>query len=243
MTKRILAILAVLALTLAVFSGCGQTKNKMEAGFNTSAWLGEDAHAVQLQYIAIFTGKEDYFAADEADQQWILDKLKHVFFAPVETIFAAKNDFAFAMNEPFLYFEFTDDGLLWAKVPPESGRDYVYYEAKLADYEQLVELQARIEELQAAHGAESGMIVGGYSEDRDVTPEDLALFNEVMAGAGAGVSYEPTKVATQVVAGMNYRFTVTATLLVEPPETYTAQITIFKPLQGEPELVGIEKMQ
>jgi len=249
MAKRFLVILTSLALALALFSGCGKTDEgnltQGDDSFNTSYWLRDAAHAAQFQYIAIFTGKEDYFAADAADQQWILDQLEYVFFAPVETIFAAKDDFAFAMNEPYLFFEFTDDGLLWAKVPPETGRDYLYYQAKLADYPQLVALQARIEELQAAGGAqetgEPGIIAGGYSEDRDLTPEDLELFREATAGF-VEVVYEPIKVATQVVAGMNYRFTALATLQSIPPDSNMVEITIFRSLEGELEVTGIEKI-
>ena len=58
-----------------------------------------------------------------------------------------------------------------------------------------------------------------------------------------GVAYEPTKVATQVVAGMNYRFTATATPVIPNPEPYTVHITVFKPLAGPAELGGIEKIQ
>ena len=85
-------------------------------------------------------------------------------------------------------------------------------------------------------------IVGGYTADRDVTPEDLEIFNQAMAGASAGVLYEPVKVATQVVAGLNYRFTVTVTPFVDNREPYTIRITIFKPLNGKPEVTGVEEI-
>ena len=83
-------------------------------------------------------------------------------------------------------------------------------------------------------------IVGGYSQDRAVTPEDMEIFNQAMEGF-TGVAYEPTLVATQVVAGMNYRFTATATPVIPEPESYTAYVYIFKPLNGPPELVDVEK--
>ena len=83
-------------------------------------------------------------------------------------------------------------------------------------------------------------IVGGYSQDRAVTPEDMEVFNQALEGF-VGVAYEPTLVATQVVAGMNYRFTATATPVIPEPDSYTAYVYIFKPLDGPAELVNIER--
>jgi len=81
-------------------------------------------------------------------------------------------------------------------------------------------------------------IAGGYSEDRDVTEDDLAIFNEAMAGL-VGVEYTPVKVSTQVVAGMNYRFTCTAKAVTPDAVEETKTVNIFKPLDGPAELVDI----
>ena len=81
-------------------------------------------------------------------------------------------------------------------------------------------------------------LVGGYTADRKPDADDLAVFEEVMAGL-VGVQYEPTLVATQVVAGLNYRFTATATPVVPDAEPYTVYIIIYKPLSGPPELTEI----
>ena len=97
------------------------------------------------------------------------------------------------------------------------------------------------ETIERGESAQPGRIAGGYSEERDVTPEDLALFNEAMAGL-MGVTYAPTKVATQVVAGLNYRFTATATPVVPDPEPYTAQIVIYRALDGTLEVTSIERV-
>jgi len=78
--------------------------------------------------------------------------------------------------------------------------------------------------------------VGGYTADRAVTAEDRAIFNKAM-GSGADASYDLKFVATQVVAGMNYRFTAT----ISGAEPYTAYIYIYQPLQGEPQLTEIVK--
>jgi len=81
-------------------------------------------------------------------------------------------------------------------------------------------------------------LAGGYSADRSVTDEDLKVFNEAMNGL-VGVSYKPTLVATQVVAGTNYRFTTTATPVVPNPVPFKAYVYIFKPLQGPTQLKEI----
>lgn len=77
------------------------------------------------------------------------------------------------------------------------------------------------------------VIPGGYTEDRAVTAEDLAIFEEALAGL-LGVDYEPTLVATQIVAGTNYRFTATATVVYPDAEPYTVHIFIYQPLGDEP---------
>ncbi|MCL2671141.1 MAG: hypothetical protein FWF10_03785 [Clostridiales bacterium] len=81
-------------------------------------------------------------------------------------------------------------------------------------------------------------IVGGYTEDRAVTEDDLAVFNAAMEHL-VGVNYVPTLVATQVVAGTNYRFMATAMPVVPDAESYEVYIYIFQPLAGDPELVEI----
>jgi len=77
------------------------------------------------------------------------------------------------------------------------------------------------------------MIMGGWTGDRPVKEEDMAVFNEAMDGL-TGVSYEPTMVATQVVAGLNYRFIATATGVYPGAEPYQVHIFIFKPLGSAP---------
>jgi len=84
-------------------------------------------------------------------------------------------------------------------------------------------------------------LVGGYSEDRDLTEEDMAVFERAMSGL-TGVVYEPIRVATQIVAGTNYRFTCTTTVVAPDAEPYTAFIYIFQPSgDREPEIISIER--
>lgn len=88
--------------------------------------------------------------------------------------------------------------------------------------------------------APSEQISGGYTADRALTAEDKAIFDEVMKDI-MGVGYTPTLVATQVVSGINYRFTCDAEVIVPDGEKYTAYVVIYAPLEGKPELTSIEK--
>ncbi len=85
---------------------------------------------------------------------------------------------------------------------------------------------------------ESQGLVGSYSEDRDVTAEDKQIFEEAVKSDSTR-SYELLKVATQVVAGTNYRFTVTVD---DNGEKFDAHIFIFKPLDGTAKFVSEEKI-
>lgn len=85
-------------------------------------------------------------------------------------------------------------------------------------------------------------IVGGYTEQRELTEADQTLFDEVMASQDTQKQYEPVSVATQVVAGTNYCFKTNVT---ENGSTYEAYIYIYEPLpnSGElPEFVKEEKI-
>lgn len=81
-------------------------------------------------------------------------------------------------------------------------------------------------------------LVGAFSKDRDVTEQDKQLFNQAIPTEG-GKTYTLLKVSTQVVAGTNYRFTVTVDAV---GSNYDAHIFIFKPLNGAPEFVSEEKI-
>jgi len=69
--------------------------------------------------------------------------------------------------------------------------------------------------------AEPQPLAGGYGEYRDLIDEEQAFFESVYQGE---VALTPKQVATQVVAGTNYRF------LCESAEGVTYRVTIFVPL-------------
>lgn len=91
--------------------------------------------------------------------------------------------------------------------------------------------------------AEKTVLYGGYTQQRPLDDAERALFRSVTAGM-TGVSYTPESVATQVVAGMNYRFVCTATSTTLQPETYRAEIIVYRPLpgQGDPKITKITRL-
>ncbi len=81
--------------------------------------------------------------------------------------------------------------------------------------------------------------VGGWSKFRPLTRADVAVFKAVKLPFG--VHYEPVAVRTQVVAGTNYDFLCNAQV-IGSSDWYQAMVLIFKPLQGNPSLVKITKI-
>lgn len=81
-------------------------------------------------------------------------------------------------------------------------------------------------------------VAGGYTADREIEPDELQLFEDVMAGL-VGVQYEPTLVATQVVAGINYRFSAKAMAVTPEATESLVYVYIYQPLEGEAELTEI----
>lgn len=84
--------------------------------------------------------------------------------------------------------------------------------------------------------------VGGYSKTRRLSDSERAMFTSVTSSI-EGVEYKPMNVATQVVAGTNYRFLCKAKETSGGGKKYYASIVIHLPLagQGEPRLLSIER--
>lgn len=87
------------------------------------------------------------------------------------------------------------------------------------------------------------MIAGGYSQQRPLKAEEVALFKQVTAELD-GVSYTPESVSTQVVAGRNYRFICKAVTVTREPQTYQAEVVVFEPLpgRGEPRITSFKRL-
>ena len=84
-------------------------------------------------------------------------------------------------------------------------------------------------------------IPGGWTVHDTITTENLEMFNNAVKGL-VGVKYEPIKVATQIVNGTNYCFICKSTLINQDPREGIAKILIYKPLQGDAVLTGIESI-
>lgn len=89
---------------------------------------------------------------------------------------------------------------------------------------------------------QQGMLCGGYSSQRPLTDEEAVLFKKVTEGLD-GVGYTPQSVATQIVAGTNYRFICKAVTATKDPKTYEAVVVVYQPLpgQGEPRITEITR--
>lgn len=84
-------------------------------------------------------------------------------------------------------------------------------------------------------------IPGGWTVHDTISAEDLEMFNNIVKGL-VGVKYEPIKVATQLVNGTNYCFICKSVLISQDLREGIAKVSIYKPLQGEAVLTGIESI-
>lgn len=87
-------------------------------------------------------------------------------------------------------------------------------------------------------------LAGGYSKPRTPDADEKALFESLTDGL-EGVKYKPLNVATQVVAGTNYRFVCQGRETARKGRKFDAVITIYKPLpgQGEPRVTSVERQR
>ncbi len=92
-------------------------------------------------------------------------------------------------------------------------------------------------------GTQENLMPGAYTPFHCVDADEKKLFNEVM-DKFVGVGYDPVAVATQVVAGTNYKYFCNAKIVYPDSPNYTAMVIIYKPLPGEgdPHLTEIRKI-
>lgn len=85
-------------------------------------------------------------------------------------------------------------------------------------------------------------VVGGYTRQRSITDDEREMFDRAVAEIG-DIEYKPRSVATQVVAGTNYRFVCKARETAKGGKRFDAVIVIYKPLpgQGDPRITSIER--
>lgn len=98
------------------------------------------------------------------------------------------------------------------------------------------------EEIENPTGDDAVEIVGGFTnaEDGTITDELLAMFNKATEGL-TGVGYTPKQLlATQVVAGMNYKFLCDATTVTAEPVTTEKIVVVYKDLNDNVSILSIE---
>jgi len=78
-------------------------------------------------------------------------------------------------------------------------------------------------------------LCGGYTELHELSDDDMHLFHKIMGET----FFTPLSVATQVVAGLNFRFWCRYDNITADSPSHCF-ITIYKPLQGNPVISGIQ---
>jgi len=80
---------------------------------------------------------------------------------------------------------------------------------------------------------------GGWTEYTcQIDDQAHKAFEEAIASL-LGAQYSPVAVASQVVAGMNYRFFCNAQVVVPGAVHGAAMVSIFAPLDGRPFVTGV----
>lgn len=83
-------------------------------------------------------------------------------------------------------------------------------------------------------------LVGGWTPFHALTPKDKEVFKTALAGF-VGVTYIPETVATQMVAGENFRYKCDSSI---PPSyaIWESVVEIFQPLTGNAHITGITRI-
>ncbi|MDR3171294.1 MAG: protease inhibitor I42 family protein [Treponema sp.] len=81
---------------------------------------------------------------------------------------------------------------------------------------------------------------GAYGEFGELTVESSEALAEAQK-LFAGSDFTPCAVATQIVAGRNYRFAGNINPVTKNPSAYPALVTVYKPLKGEAKVTEIRK--
>jgi hypothetical protein len=82
---------------------------------------------------------------------------------------------------------------------------------------------------------------GAYGEFGDVSDESSEAFAEAKKSF-VGSDFTPLLVATQIVAGRNYRFAGNLSPAMKNPSVYPVLVTVYKPLKGEAKVTEIRKV-
>ena len=237
MRKLSLLVLA-LFMVLSFVVGCGQSSeggnliipDEYKTGISVSTFAdtwSQTEDGLDLTGNIIFYG-------DEGEYTVISEYLSGLKVSPADNSGNFTPDFRFISNDSSKNsydFVFTEDNKLILRDP-----DGICTQVDISESE-YYGLKEYIGEIRL--GQSVSQMVGAYSSERELTAEDLEIFAEAMIEQ-TGITYEPLMVSTQIVAGVNYRFTATATTDEPGAEPSTVYIFIFQPLgDSPPELVDI----
>jgi hypothetical protein len=136
-----LHILFILIMMLSCSSKKAASEN-----FVLNSWLENPHNAMQLLFVSVCSYKNPfdiepitYIEANEEQKKYILDLLMDFIFQPVNPDQFIRPAIVFGMNSPFMFFSFSDKGLV-AKWLPDGSNDYHYNIALFEDYPQLWDL-------------------------------------------------------------------------------------------------------
>lgn len=76
---------------------------------------------------------------------------------------------------------------------------------------------------------------------KDISDKELNIFKQATENL-EGVEYTPIAVATQVVAGMNYKFLCNGKVVYPNAPEITVMITIYEPLEGPVHITEIRRI-
>lgn len=103
-------------------------------------------------------------------------------------------------------------------------------------------------EQNATENGKQTMLAGGYTAQREPTKSEIAIFSEAISGQDLSAilgevpfdlsSLEPVSVATQVVAGTNYKFICKAGAKGKKK----VEVVVYRNLQGELAVTGAKAL-
>ena len=178
------------------------------------------------------------FASDTDEFTIILDYFSYATFSSVFNTGNFTPDFSFTDGSDASAYDlkfFEDDRLI---LRDPAGECFTVD----LDTDRFYALKELIGEMRLGIFYQNNPIAGGYTDDRTPSAEELEMFEAVTLNM-VGALYEPELVATQVVAGINYRFTATMTPVVPDAQPQPVYVYIFQPLDGEPELMSVEDIE
>ena len=84
--------------------------------------------------------------------------------------------------------------------------------------------------------------VGGYSNFKAVTTEEVKIYEKAMNGI-LGVERKLLAAAKQIVNGTNYAYLCDSKVIAPNAEPYNDLVIIHKPMSGDPQIVEIRKIE